>query len=192
MSRIGNKPVTLPEGVEFNVNGQEVKAKGKLGELTLQINDEVSIKMDDVANDDGKTEKVITLSPKSNSRFAQQIWPTMRTLVDNLVTGVSEGYSKKLEIKGVGYRGNLQGKTLVLALGFSHEVRYDVPEGVEVKMLDAGGKPSQTDIEVTGIDKQLVGHVAAKIRGFKPPEPYKGKGIRYVDEYVVRKEGKKK
>jgi len=192
MSRIGNKPVTLPEGVEFNVNGQEVKAKGKLGELTLQINDEVSIKLDDVANDEGKTEKVITLEPKSNSRFAKQIWPTMRTLVDNIVTGVSEGYSKKLEIKGVGYRGNLQGKTLVLALGFSHEVRYDVPEGVEVTMLDAKGKPSQTDIEVSGIDKQLVGQVAAKIRGFKPPEPYKGKGIRYVDEYVVRKEGKKK
>ena len=192
MSRIGNKPVTLPEGVEFNVNGQEVKAKGKLGELTLQIHDEVSIKMDDVANDDGKTEKVITLEPKSKSSFAQQIWPTMRTLVNNIVVGVSEGYSKKLEIKGVGYRGNLQGKTLVLALGFSHEVRYDIPEGVEVKMLDAAGKPSQTDIEVTGIDKQLVGHVAAKIRGFKPPEPYKGKGIRYVDEYVVRKEGKKK
>ena len=192
MSRIGNKPVTLPEGVEFNVNGQEVKAKGKLGELTLQIHDEVSIKMDDVANDDGKTEKVITLEPKSKSSFAQQIWPTMRTLVNNIVVGVSEGYSKKLEIKGVGYRGNLQGKTVVLALGFSHEVRYDIPEGVEVKMLDAAGKPSQTDIEVTGIDKQLVGHVAAKIRGFKPPEPYKGKGIRYVDEYVVRKEGKKK
>ncbi|NCT41509.1 MAG: 50S ribosomal protein L6 [Alphaproteobacteria bacterium] len=192
MSRIGNKPVTLPEGVEFSVNGQEVKAKGKLGELTLQINDEVSIKLDDVANDEGKTEKVITLEPKSNSRFAKQIWPTMRTLVDNIVIGVSEGFSKKLEIKGVGYRGNLQGKTLVLALGFSHEVRYDVPEGVELKMLDAAGKPSQTDIEITGIDKQLVGQVAAKIRGFKKPEPYKGKGIRYVDEYVVRKEGKKK
>ena len=110
----------------------------------------------------------------------------MRTLVNNIVLGVSEGYSKKLEIKGVGYRGNLQGKTLVLSLGFSHEVRYDVPEGVDVKM------DGQTNIEVSGIDKQLVGQVAAKIRGFKPPEPYKGKGIRYVDEYVVRKEGKKK
>lgn len=186
MSRIGKKPVTLPEGVEFNVNGQEVKAKGKLGELTLQINDEVSIKLDEVANDDGKVEKIITLEPKSNSRFAKQIWPTMRTLVSNIIVGVSEGYSKKLEIKGVGYRGNLQGKTLVLALGFSHEVRYDVPEGVELKM------DGQTKMEITGIDKQLVGQVAAKIRGFKKPEPYKGKGIRYVDEYVVRKEGKKK
>jgi len=189
MSRIGNKPVTIPEGVEINVDGQDVKAKGKLGELTLQINDEVSIKLDEVAaNDSGddKTTKVVVLEPKSKSRFAKQIWPTMRTLVNNIVVGVSEGYSKKLEIKGVGYRGNLQGKTLVLALGFSHEVRYDVPEGVELKM------DGQTNIEISGIDKQLVGQVAAKIRGFKPPEPYKGKGIRYVDEYVVRKEGKKK
>ena len=185
MSRIGNKPVAIPEGVEVNVDGQDVKAKGKLGELSLQINDEVSIKLDEVANDD-KTEKIVVLEPKSNSRFAKQIWPTMRTLVNNIVLGVSEGYSKKLEIKGVGYRGNLQGKTLVLSLGFSHEVRYDVPEGVDVKM------DGQTNIEVSGIDKQLVGQVAAKIRGFKPPEPYKGKGIRYVDEYVVRKEGKKK
>ena len=186
MSRIGKKPVAVPEGVEINVNGQDVKAKGKLGELELVINDEVSIKLDEVANDDGKTEKVIVLEPKSNSRFAKQIWPTMRTLVSNIIVGVTEGYSKKLEIKGVGYRGSLQGKTLVLNLGFSHEVRYDVPQNVEVKM------DGQTNIEVSGIDKQAVGQVAAKIRGFKPPEPYKGKGIRYVDEYVVRKEGKKK
>lgn len=186
MSRIGSKAITVPEGVELSVDGQDVKAKGKLGELDLRINDEVSIKIEDVANDEGKTEKVVTLEPKSNSRFAKQIWPTMRTLVNNIVIGVSEGYSKKLEIKGVGYRGNLQGKTLVLALGFSHEVRYDIPEGVTVKM------DGQTNIEVSGIDKQQVGQVAAKIRGFKPPEPYKGKGIRYVDEYVLRKEGKKK
>ena len=185
MSRIGNKPVTIPEGVEVSVDGQNVKAKGKLGELDLVINDEVSIKLEDIANDD-KTTKVVVLEPKSNSRFAKQIWPTMRTLVNNVVIGVSEGYSKKLEIKGVGYRGNLQGKTLVLSLGFSHEVRYDIPEGVEVKLED------QTNISISGIDKQQVGQVAAKIRGFKPPEPYKGKGIRYVDEYVVRKEGKKK
>ena len=192
MSRIGNKAITLPEGVELQINGQDVKAKGKLGELDLRVHDEVSIKMEEVANDEGKNEKVITLEPKSNSRFAKQIWPTMRTLVNNIIIGVSQGYSKKLEIKGVGYRGNLQGKTLVLSLGFSHEVRYDVPEGVTVKMEDAAGKTSQTDIEVSGIDKQLVGQVAAKIRGFKKPEPYKGKGIRYADEYVVRKEGKKK
>lgn len=191
MSRIGNKPVTLPQGVEVSVNGQDVKAKGKLGELSLQVHDEVSVKIEEVANDD-KTEKVVVLAPKSNSRFAKQIWPTMRTLVQNVVIGVSEGYTKKLEIKGVGLRGNLQGNTLVMSLGFSHEVRYDVPQGVTVKMEDAAGKASQTDIIVTGIDKQQVGQVAAKIRGFKPPEPYKGKGIRYSDEYVIRKEGKKK
>ena len=191
MSRIGSKPVEIPEGVEISVDGQDVKAKGKLGELVVNVHDEVSVKLDEVANDD-KTTKVVALSPRSNSRFAQQIWPTMRTLINNIVIGVSEGYSKKLEIKGVGYRGNLQGKTLVLSLGFSHEVCYDVPEGVTVKMEDAQGKGSQTDIQITGIDKQLVGQVAAKIRAFKPPEPYKGKGIRYVDEYVVRKEGKKK
>ena len=186
MSRIGKKPVTIPEGVEVSIDGQDMKAKGKLGELDLVINHEVSIKLEEVANDDGKTEKLVVLEPKSNSRFANQIWPTMRTLVNNIVIGVSQGYSKKLEIKGVGYRGQLQGKTLVLSLGFSHEVRYDIPQGVDVKM------PDQTNIEVSGIDKQQVGQVAAKIRGFKPPEPYKGKGIRYVDEYVVRKEGKKK
>ncbi len=192
MSRIGNKAIVVPEGVEFNVNGQEVKAKGKLGELELRVHDEVSIKMEDVANDEGKTEKVITLAPKSNSRFANQVWPTMRTLVNNIIVGVTEGYAKNLEIKGVGYRGQIQGKTLVLAVGFSHDVKYDIPEGVEVTMLGADGKPSQTDIQVKGINKQQVGQVAAKIRGFKPPEPYKGKGIRYVDEYVIRKEGKKK
>ncbi len=186
MSRIGKKPITLPEGVEFSINGQEIKAKGKLGELSLVVHDEVAIEMQDVANDEGKTDKVVTLSPKSEARFAQQIWPTMRTLVDNIVIGVSEGYSKKLEIRGVGLRANLQGKTLVMSLGFSHEVRYDVPEGVEVKM------DGQTKMEVVGIDKQQVGQVAAKIRGFKKPEPYKGKGIRYVDEYVLIKEGKKK
>lgn len=186
MSRIGSKAITIPEGVEFSVDGQDVKAKGKLGELSLRIHDEVSIKAEDVANDEGKSEKVVTLAPKSNSRFASQIWPTMRTLVNNVIIGVTEGYTKKLEIKGVGYRGQLQGKTLVLQLGFSHEVRYDIPEGVTAKM------DGQTNIEITGIDKQLVGQVAAKIRGFKPPEPYKGKGIRYVGEYVVMKEGKKK
>ncbi len=186
MSRIGNKPVSLPEGVEVQVNGQDVKAKGKLGELSLNVHEEVSVELQEVANDDGKTEKVVVLAPKSESRFAQQIWPTMRTLVNNIVIGVSEGYKKDLEIKGVGYRGQLQGKTLVLNLGFSHDVRYDIPEGVDVKM------DGQTKISVAGIDKQLVGQVAAKIRGFKKPEPYKGKGIRYVDEYVLIKEGKKK
>jgi len=186
MSRIGQKPITVPEGVEINVNGQDVKAKGKLGELSVNVHDEVSVKMEDVANDEGKSEKVISFEPKSNSRFARQIWPTMRTLVNNIIVGVSEGYAKKLQIQGVGYRANLQGQTLVLTLGFSHEVKFQVPEGVQVKV------ENQTEIEVSGIDKQLVGQVAANIRGFKPPEPYKGKGIRYADEYVLRKEGKKK
>lgn len=186
MSRIGKNPVVLPEGVEVQVNGQDVKAKGKLGELSLTIHEDVSVKLDDVANDDGKTQKIVVLAPKNETPFARQIWPTMRTLVSNIVVGVSKGYSKKLEIKGVGYRANLQGQTLVLSLGFSHEVRFDVPQGIKVTM------DGQTNIEVSGIDKQQVGQVAAKIRGFKPPEPYKGKGIRYADEYVIRKEGKKK
>lgn len=188
MSRIGNKPVEVPEGVEVTLDGQALKAKGKLGELELNVHDEVSVKLESVANDDGKESKIVTLAPKTKSRFANQIWPTMRTLTQNIIVGVTEGYTKKLEIQGVGYRGSMQGKTLVLALGFSHEVRFDVPEGVDVKFAEK----SQTEFEVSGIDKQQVGQVAAKIRGFKPPEPYKGKGIRYADEYVLRKEGKKK
>ena len=186
MSRIGKNPITLPEGVEVQVSGQDVKAKGKLGELNMRVHDEVSIKLEDVANDDGKSSKIMRLEPKSNSRFAQQIWPTMRTLVYNIVVGVSEGYKKELEIRGVGYRANLQGQKLVMSLGFSHEVTYEIPQDVKVEV------EKQTGITVSGIDKQKVGQVAAKIRGFKPPEPYKGKGIRYVDEYVMMKEGKKK
>lgn len=186
MSRIGKNPVVIPAGVEVQINGQTLKAKGKLGELSLNVHEDVSAVLEDVANDEGKTVKVVRLAPKAETPAARQIWPTMRTLVSNIMTGVSEGYRKKLEIKGVGYRGNLQGKTLVLALGFSHEVRYDVPQGIELKM------DGQTGIEIFGIDKQQVGQVAANIRGFKPPEPYKGKGIRYADEFVVRKEGKKK
>ncbi len=186
MSRIGSKAVEIPEGVELSIDGQDVKAKGKLGELSLRVHDEVSIAIEEVANDDGASSKVVNLKPKSNSRFAQQIWPTMRTLVDNIVVGVSEGYSKKLEIKGVGYRGNLQGQILVLSLGFSHEVRFEVPEGIKLEM------DGQTGITVSGIDKQKVGQTAANIRSYRPPEPYKGKGIRYADEYVLRKEGKKK
>lgn len=186
MSRIGKAPVTLPAGVEISLDGQDFKAKGKLGELELRIHDEVTAKLEDVANDDGSSAKIVRLAPRSNSRFANQIWPTMRTLVNNIVIGVSEGYKKELEIKGVGYRCNLQGQKLVLALGFSHDVEYDIPAGVKVEV------EKQVAITITGIDKQLVGQVAAKIRGFKPPEPYKGKGIRYKDEYVIRKEGKKK
>ena len=186
MSRIGKNPVSIPEGVEVQLSGQDLKAKGKLGELELRIHDEVSAKIEEVANDDGKTSKVVILAAKSNSRFANQVWPTMRTLVDNTLIGVSEGYSKKLEIHGVGYRANLQGNTLVLALGFSHDVRYEVPAGIKVEV------EKQTALTISGIDKQRVGQVAAEIRGYKKPEPYKGKGIRYADEYILRKEGKKK
>lgn len=186
MSRIGKNPVEIPEGVEVQLDGQNFKAKGKLGELSFDVHDEVSIVIEEVANDEGKTNKIIRLNPKSNSRFAKQIWPTMRTLVHNTCVGVNQGYSKKLEIHGVGYRANLQGNDLVLALGLSHEVRYTVPDGVKVEV------EKQTALTVSGIDKQQVGEVAAKIRGFKKPEPYKGKGIRYADEYIIRKEGKKK
>ncbi len=187
MSRIGKNPVTIPEGVEIQINGQDLKAKGKLGELQLNLHSEVSAVIEDVANDDGsKISKIVRLAPKSNSKFAQKIWPTMRTLVDNLCIGVSQGYVKNLEIHGVGYRANLQGTKLVLALGFSHDVIYEVPAEVKVEV------EKQTKLKVSGIDKQRVGQVAAEIRAFKKPEPYKGKGIRYVDEYIIRKEGKKK
>jgi large subunit ribosomal protein L6 len=186
MSRIGKNPVTIPEGVDVQIDGQDLKAKGKLGELSLSIHGDVDAALEDVANDDGKTTKLVRLSPKAETREARQIWPTMRTLVNNIVIGVSEGYTKKLEIHGVGYRANLQGKVLVLSLGFSHEVRYTVPEGIKVEV------EKQTGISISGIDKQRVGQVAAEIRSYKKPEPYKGKGIRYADEYVVRKEGKKK
>ncbi|MEM7617767.1 MAG: 50S ribosomal protein L6 [Pseudomonadota bacterium] len=177
MSRIGNKPVAVPEGVTMDVNGQDVKAKGSKGELSLRVHDDVSVKMED---------GVVVLAPRSKSLNAKKLWPTMRTLINNMVVGVTEGYSKSLEIHGVGLRAQMQGNTIVMQLGFSHEVRYDIPQGVTVAVED------QTKINVSGIDKQLVGQVAAKIRGFKPPEPYKGKGIRYTDEYVMRKEGKKK
>ncbi len=187
MSRIGKNPVTIPEGVEVQLNGQDLKAKGKLGELSLTIHSEVAAVIEDAANDDNsKSSKIVRLSPKSNSRFAQQIWPTMRTLVENIFTGVSKGYEKNLEIHGVGYRAAMKGADLSLSLGFSHEVIYKIPQGVKVEV------EKQTKLKVSGIDKQKVGQVAAEIRGFKKPEPYKGKGIRYVDEYILRKEGKKK
>lgn len=186
MSRIGKKPVAVPDGVEVQISGQQLTAKGKLGSLELSLHGEVSAVIEDVANDDGKSSKIVRLSPKSNSKFAAQIWPTMRTLVDNICIGVSQGYVKNLEIHGVGYRANLQGTDLVLALGFSHEVRYAVPSDVKIEI------EKQTRLKISGIDKQRVGQIAAEIRAYKKPEPYKGKGIRYADEYIIRKEGKKK
>ena len=177
MSRIGQRPVEIPEGVDLQVNGQEVKVKGSKVELAMTVHSDVSVELKD---------GVVTLAAKNDSRIAQQVWPTMRTLVNNICVGVSEGYSKDLEIRGVGLRANMKGKVLNMTLGFSHDVNYDVPEGVKIDVED------QTKIKVSGIDKQLVGQVAANIRAFKKPEPYKGKGIRYVDEFVLKKEGKKK
>jgi large subunit ribosomal protein L6 len=177
MSRIGKNPVALPEGVTVNVDGQTVKAKGPKGELSVVVHDDVS-----VALVDGK----VKLEQRVNSLRAKKLWPTMRTLVSNIVFGVKNGYTESLEIQGVGYRCAMQGSTLVLQLGFSHEVRYDVPKGITITVAD------QTKIKIEGIDKQAVGQSAAKIRSFKKPEPYKGKGIRYTGEYVFMKEGKKK
>ncbi len=177
MSRIGKNPVTIPEGVTPTVSGQDITVKGPKGELSFKAHDDVVVKLED-----GQ----IVLSPRTQSQRARQIWPTSRTRVQNMVVGVTEGFTKKLEIKGVGYRANLQGKELVLALGYSHDVRYAVPDDVKIEV------EKQTSLTVSGIDKQRVGQVAAEIREYRKPEPYKGKGVRYSDEYVMIKEGKKK
>lgn len=177
MSKIAKKPYTVPEGVDLIISGKDVTAKGSKGQLSLTMVDDVS-----AVNDNG----TVTVTPLTKSRFAKAMWATTQRLIENLCIGVSSGFEKKLEINGVGYRANMQGNTLVMQLGFSHEVKYDIPEGVKVEI------EKQTQLTVSGIDKQLVGQVAAKIRGYKKPEPYKGKGIKYADEYIVRKEGKKK
>jgi large subunit ribosomal protein L6 len=177
MSRIGKKPVPLPKGVTASVEGQTVKVKGPKGELSVKLVPEVSATI----GDDG-----ITVTPDKNQDRAAQMWGLSRTLVNNLVTGVTTGFTQKLEIQGVGYRAAVQGKVLNLQLGFSHDVPYAIPEGISI----VTEKP--TMISVSGIDKQLVGQVAADIRSWRPPEPYKGKGVRYEGEYVRRKEGKKK
>lgn len=177
MSRIGKHPVPIPDGVTVEISGRQVTAKGKLGELHVTLMEEVEVKRDG---------DQIVVRPRDDSDRAQQMWGTARSVVNNLVTGVAEGFTRGLEINGVGYRAQIQGKDLVLQLGFSHEVRYPVPEGITVQC------PDQTHIAVSGADKQRVGQTAAEIRAFRPPEPYKGKGIKYADEYVMRKEGKKK
>ncbi len=177
MSRIGNNPVELPDGVSLEVAGLVVTAKGKLGELSARLTDDVEITQQD---------NVVTVKPRPDAPNAKKMWGTSRSVIANLVAGVSEGFVKKLEINGVGYRAQVQGKNLVLQLGFSHDVNYPVPEGITINC------PDQTHIEISGADKQKVGQVAAEIRSYRPPEPYKGKGVRYSDEYVVRKEGKKK
>lgn len=177
MSRIGKNPVSIPDGVTVEINDQTVVAKGKLGELSVSLTDDVELAQADGA---------ISVTPKGDNQRARSMWGTARSRIQNLVDGVSQGFSKKLEITGVGYRAQLKGKDLNLQLGFSHDVAYPAPEGITFNC------PDQTTIEVSGADKQKVGQVAAEIRGFRPPEPYKGKGVRYAGEYILRKEGKKK
>ena len=177
MSRIGKKPVPLPKGVTASINGKTVKVKGPKGELSVTLVEEVDAAMD---------EHGITVTPRKDMERADQMWGLSRTLVNNLVHGVTEGFSEKLEIQGVGYRAAVQGKNLQLQLGFSHDVIYPIPEGITI----TSEKP--TMLTISGMNKQLVGQVAAEIRSWRPPEPYKGKGVRYAGEYVRRKEGKKK
>jgi large subunit ribosomal protein L6 len=177
MSRIGNKPVAIPSGVTAAVDGQQVKVKGPKGELSHVLVDEIIAKM----GDDG-----IEIAMREDNKESRAMWGMSRTLVANLVTGVTEGFSKTLEISGVGYRAAVQGQNLQLQLGHSHEISYPIPQGIQVQC------PKPTEVVVSGIDKQQVGQVAAEIRGFRPPEPYKGKGVKYAGEYILRKEGKKK
>ncbi|MCP5092818.1 MAG: 50S ribosomal protein L6 [Gammaproteobacteria bacterium] len=177
MSRIAKEPIELPKGVEFKHDGNLVTLKGGKGELSLELNSEVELKQD------GNT---LSLAPRSGSRFATAVAGTMRSIIANMAQGVSEGFERKLELVGVGYRAQVQGKKLNLTLGFSHPVEYTAPEGITVEA------PSQTEIVIRGADKQQVGQVSAEIRRFRPPEPYKGKGVRYADERVVLKEAKKK
>jgi large subunit ribosomal protein L6 len=177
MSRIGKKPVQVPAGVTATVDGQKVTAKGPKGELFFVANDEVSVKLEDNA---------VVVQPINTSKDARSKWGMSRTMVENIFKGVKDGYERKLEINGVGYRASLQGKNLQLALGFSHDVVYQTPEGISIAV------PKPTEIIISGIDKQKVGQVAAEIREYRGPEPYKGKGVKYAEERIVRKEGKKK
>ncbi len=177
MSRIAKNPVTLPQGVEATVSGQVVTVKGPKGQASYAVHDLVEVVLE--GNE-------LKFSPKNGSREAKALSGTMRSIVNNMVHGVHQGYEKKLQLVGVGYRAQAQGKVLNLTLGFSHPVVFEVPEGVTIET------PSQTEIVVKGIDKQVVGQVAANIRRYRPPEPYKGKGVRYADEQIVLKEAKKK
>jgi large subunit ribosomal protein L6 len=177
MSRIGKKPVPLPKGVEATLSGQTISVKGPKGTRSFTATDDVTLTVADGA---------VKVTPRGLSKRARQQWGMSRSQVENLVIGVTEGFKKELEITGVGYRANMQGNTLKLALGYSHDVDFEIPAGVTVTA------PKQTEIVVEGIDQQLVGQVAANIREWRSPEPYKGKGIRYKGEYIFRKEGKKK
>ena len=177
MSRIGKKPVPVPAGVTVNLQGSDLSVKGPKGELKMVLVEHVLAKLENGG---------IKVDPRDQSKMARSCWGLSRTLVANMIKGVTEGFSKNLEITGVGYRAALQGKVLQLNLGYSHDVNYDVPPGIEIKT------PKPTEIVISGIDKQRVGQVAAEIRDFRGPEPYKGKGIKYAGEYIFRKEGKKK
>ncbi|MGA0531748.1 50S ribosomal protein L6 [Hansschlegelia sp. KR7-227] len=177
MSRIGKKPVDVPSGVTAAVDGQYVKVKGPKGELAFMVHDDVVVEFKD-----GK----VTVQPREDTKRARSMWGMSRTMVSNLVEGVTKGFEKKLEITGVGYRASVQGKNLVLALGYSHDVIYPIPDGIQI----VTGKP--TEVTISGVNRQRVGQVAAEIRDFRRPEPYKGKGVKYAGEFIFRKEGKKK
>jgi large subunit ribosomal protein L6 len=177
MSRIGKKAVPVPAGVTANVEGQKVKVKGPKGALEAVLHDDVAVKME---------KNGIQVDPRADTKRARAQWGTSRTLVANLVAGVTKGFEERLEISGVGYRASVQGKNLQLALGYSHDIVYPIPEGITI------ATPRPVEIVISGIDRQKVGQVAAEIRDYRPPEPYKGKGIKYAGEYIFRKEGKKK
>jgi large subunit ribosomal protein L6 len=177
MSRIGKKPVAVPSGVTAKVDGQLVSVKGAKGQLEFVVPDDVSVVYQDNA---------IKVDPRNDTKRARALWGTSRARVNNLVIGVTTGFEKKLEITGVGYRAAVQGKVLQLALGYSHDVNYPIPNGIAIVT------PKPTEITITGIDKQQVGQVAAEIRALRGPEPYKGKGVKYANEFIFRKEGKKK
>lgn len=176
MSRIANNPIAIPSGVEINIKGNNVIVKGKKGMLTHEAHPLVSVRQED---------SLLKFAVNSNSKSANALAGTTRALLQNIVRGVSEGYERKLEIVGVGYRAQVQGRKLNLTLGYSHPVVFDIPEGITIET------PSQTDIIIKGVDKQKVGQVAANIRDYRSPEPYKGKGVRYADEIIIRKEAKK-
>ena len=177
MSRIGKRPVELPSGVSASVSGQTVEIKGPKGARSFTATDDVTVTVEDNA---------VSVTPRGKSKRARQQWGMSRTMVQNLVTGVTDGFKKELEIQGVGYRANAQGNVLKLSLGYSHDVDFAIPAGVTVTT------PKNTEVVIEGTDQQLVGQVAANIREWRAPEPYKGKGIRYKGEYIFRKEGKKK
>lgn len=177
MSRVGKKPVTVPSGVTASVDGQMVKVKGSKGELSFVVPDAVSVVLENGA---------VKVDPRSQTKVARSMWGLSRAMVQSIVDGVSKGFEKKLEITGVGYKAAVQGKVLKLSLGYSHDIDYEIPAGISVVT------PKPTEIVVSGIDKQKVGQTAAEIREFRGPEPYKGKGVKYANEFIFRKEGKKK